>query len=94
MEKIQLKYLPMALLLTYLTKALIVNTASLSDVLIIAVLAGLTAFYELQMSTKVVKEITLQMKELHDRSDKQDKIIDDMRNSVASVKITSGFRAK
>lgn len=91
MKNLSLKHIPFGLLVTYLVKSLILG-AGLNDVLLIGILAGLTAFYEAKLSLKHVKDLEEQMKLIRDHNSIQDRAIDDLKSSIASVKISSGIR--
>lgn len=90
MEK-SIKLVPFGLLIAYLAKSLITG-AGLNEVLIIATLTGLTAFYEMKLTSKKTAELHSQIAELAKHSKEQDKIIDDIKSSIVSVKVSSGIR--
>lgn len=104
MEKLPLKYIPLGLLGVFLTKSLIISTTSLNEVLMLALLVGLTAFLELRVENKKLKELLAyfdarsnaideQLKLLRDKNSTQDKTLDDLKTSVTSVKISNGFKS-
>jgi len=103
MEKIQLKYIPLGILCAFLTKSLITSSTSINEVLMLALLTGLIVFLEQSSDNRKLselkalinlkdKQIDEQFQLLRDKTSLQDKAIDELKGSVASVKITNGFR--
>lgn len=91
MEK-RIKYVLFALLVTSLIKSLIMGSG-INEVLLIGILAGLTAFYEASFNNKQVTRLQIQIDELIKHNKEQDKSIDDVKNSIVSVKVSSGMRS-
>lgn len=87
----KIKFILFGLLASYLAKSLILTT-NLNEVLIIAILAGLTAFYELKLNKKDVKLLQDQIDSLMEDKTTQNKSIDDLKSSIVSVKVSSGIR--
>lgn len=90
MEK-SVKYILYGLLVAYLAKALILGP-SITEVLMAAILASLTVFHELKLKSKEVKAFEAKIKALEDHTSSQDKIVEDIKNSIAGVKAAAGFR--
>jgi hypothetical protein len=68
---------------------------TLNDALVFAILAGLTAFYELQLESDKIKLIYKQMEALKENDQRQELIISDARNSLSTIKVSgavSGIR--
>ena len=91
MEK-RMKLIPFGLLLIYLIRSLILNSVGLNEVILLAILTGLTVFYEMKLSNKKTLELQTQLNNLVEHNKIQDKNIDDLKNSMVSVKVSSGVR--
>ncbi len=91
MEKKPVKYILLGLLAAFLIKSLVLPTG-INEVLIIAILASLAAFVEMKLNSKKHVELQNEINQLVIQNKAQDKTIDDIKNSIASVKITSGIR--
>jgi hypothetical protein len=92
MKKPSLKHIPLGLLCVYLVRSLVLNSINLNEVLLIGVLAALTAFYEMQLEGKAIKELNEQIKKLSDNDKQQEDIIKDIRNIISTMKVSSGIR--
>lgn len=103
MKKLSLKQIPLALLGVYLIRSLILNSVSLNEVLVMGILAGLTAFYEMRLEGKNSKELKEQInklntelnskiKELSENDFRQEDIIKDTRNIINGIKVSSAIR--
>ena len=103
MKKPSLKHIPLGLLILFLVRSLILNSVSLNEVLLIGILGSLTAFYELQLEGKSVKQfneqISLltksfneQIKELKDNDNRQETILKDTHNVISTMKVSAGIR--
>ena len=91
MEK-NVKYILLGLLVAALTKSLIVGT-NINEVLLIAILASLTAFYEIKINKKDLTDLQNQINKLNTHNEIQDKTLDDLKSSMVSVKVSSGVRS-
>ena len=85
MEKV-IRFLPSTLLLSYAVKTLIVGP-TLQDSLIVGVLSALVAFYEYNMQSKRMRQLEQDIKELKENIGNQDKLIDEARTYVSSLKM-------
>lgn len=92
MKKPSLKHIPLGLLCVYLVRSLILNSVTLNEVLMVGILAGLTAFYEMQLESSKIKELNEQIKKLSDSDLRQEDIIKDTRNIISTIKVSSGIR--
>lgn len=90
----QFNRVPLALLwlCVYLIRSLIFNTVSINDVLLMGILAGLTAFYKMRLEDNKIKELYNEINKLKENDTKQEKLIQDTNNSVASLKVSSSLR--
>lgn len=86
-----IKYIPFGLLVIAIIKSLIIGI-TLNDVCLIAILAGLTAFYETTLSDNKTQKLQEQINTLIKHNQLQDKSIDDLKSSIVSVKVSSGIR--
>lgn len=91
MKNLNLKFIPFSLLCIYVAKCLI-SGAGINEVLLIGMLASLTAFYESSMNNKKVDQLQKQINVLNEQNKVQDKAIDDLKSSIVSVKVSSGIR--
>lgn len=91
MEK-RIKYVPFGLLVASLIKSLVLGT-NLNEVLLVAILAGLTAFYEMKVNKKEIINLQAQIDNLSSQNQIQDKVIDDLKSSIVSVKVSSGVKS-
>lgn len=91
MEKKPVKYTLLALLAAFLVKSLVLPTG-LNEVLIIGILASLAAFVEYRINNEEIKKVREELAKINVDNRNQDKVIDDIKNSIASVKISSGIR--
>lgn len=87
-----LKHLPLGLLVVYLVRSLILNSVTLNEVLMVAILAGLTAFYEMQLETNKIKLLNEQIKALDTHNKQQDDVIQGIRDSLSVFKVSSSIR--
>lgn len=92
MKNLSIKLIPFTLLVAYAVKSLITGVG-INEVLLIAILAALTAFYESSLSKKQLKEVQNKLDEITSQQKIQDKIIDDVKSSIVSVKVTSGIKS-
>lgn len=90
MEK-RIKYVLFGLLVASLTKSLIL-TPGLNEVLVTAILAGLAVFYEIKPSQEKLDKLQSQIDHLKFNTDIQNKNIDDLKNSMVSIKVSGGIR--
>lgn len=90
----QLNRVPLALiwLCVYLIRSLVFNSVSLNDVLLMGILAGLSAFYKIGLENQQVKELHKQLEELKQNDINQEKIIKEIKDSYASLKVSSSLR--
>lgn len=92
MEKIQTKLLPLGALTVFLAKVLITNTINLTDVLLIAILAALTVFYETRAENTELKNLKAELTNLQENQKIQEKTIDTLKTQLASIQITGSLR--
>lgn len=103
MKKLPIKYIPLISLGIFLIRCLIHDNFQLNDVLMIAILAGLTAFYEKQLESKAItelykqmeslkEEVTKQVKVLADNDGRQENLLKETHNVISTMKIASGIR--
>ena len=103
MKKPSLKHLPLSLFCVFLVRSLILNAIKLNEVFVIAILAGLTAFYELQLETKKIEELYKRLDILTDNDkkqtnlivenyNKQETLLKDTHNVISTMKVASGIR--
>lgn len=91
MKKPSLKHIPLLLLCVYLIRSLILNSVTLNDALVFAILSGLTAFYELQLERKAIQDIYKQIEELSLKDRQQQDIIDALRDVTSTIKVSSAI---
>ncbi len=91
MKNFQIKFIPFGMLCFCVVKSFLV-TNTINEVLIIALLAALTGFYEARLESKKVKELHCKINELEQKSDIHQKLIEEVRTSVTSVKIAGGIK--
>lgn len=89
MKKPSFKHISLLLLCVYLIRSLVLNSITLTDTLTFAILAALTAFYELQLESKKIKELYKRMEQLEKNDKDQEAIILDTRNIISTVKMSS-----
>lgn len=87
-----IKYISLGLLCAYLLKTFINPSFSINEVLLVGILAGLTVFYESRAENKKVQNLQNQLNTLNEENKSRDKNIDELKTSIASLKITTGFR--
>lgn len=85
-------YILSGLLIAFLAKSLILDS-NIYAVLLCAILAGLTVFYEMGLNSKQVTNLQKQIDQLIEKNVIQDKVIDDLKGSIVSVKVSSGMRS-
>jgi cell division protein ZapA (FtsZ GTPase activity inhibitor) len=85
MKKPSIKHIPLLLLGVYLIRSLILNSVNLNEVLLIGVLAALTAFYELQLESRSIKDLNEQIKKLSDSDKQQEEIIKDFNEQIKKL---------
>lgn len=91
MKKPSLKHIPLLLLCVYLIRSLILNSVTLNDALVFAILSGLTAFYELQLERKAIQDIYKQIEDLSLKDKQQQDIIDALRDVTSTIKVSSAI---
>ncbi len=87
------KYAPLGLLCAYVTKVMILG-ASLSDGLVVAVIAGLSAFMLHKTDQKKFLEIESQIKVLSEEMALKNKNIDEIKNHVTGLKLGQQIRVQ
>jgi hypothetical protein len=87
------QYAPLGLLCAYVTKVMILG-ASLSDGLVVAVIAGLTAFMLHKTEQKKFEALETQIKALSDEMAIKNKDIDAIKNHVTGLKLGQQIRVQ
>lgn len=94
MEK--LKILPLGMVCIYFCKVMILNALSLNDAIGLLSLCSLAAIFEIMdkrvSNTKMVQEFSSVKEEMLKSMEHRTKDIDDLKSSLASVKIGQGFK--
>lgn len=90
----QLNRVPLALiwLCVYLIRSLVFNSVSINDVLLMGILAGLSAFYKIGLENQQVKELHKQLEELRQNDIRQEKILSEIKDNYAALKVSSSLR--
>lgn len=90
----ELNRIPLALLwlCIYLIRSLILNTVSLNDVLLMGLLAGLTAFYKIGLEKKHIIELNNEIAKLKENDARQEKLIQEGNNNIAAIKVNASLR--
>jgi hypothetical protein len=89
MEKI--KHIPL-ILFTILTTKLVVMPASVSDALVLAIIGGLTAFYEFKIQNKQSDETRLILEKQSETILALAKELAELRSAMSAVKVAQGMR--
>ena len=92
MKKPSLKHIPLGLLIVYLVRSLILNSVTINDVLLMGVLAALTAFYEMQLESSKIAKLNEQIKAIETHNKQQDDIIQAVRDSLSAFKVGSSLK--
>ena len=92
MKKPSLKHIPLGLLIVYLVRSLILNSVTINDVLLMGVLAALTAFYEMQLESSKITKLNEQIKALETHNKQQDDIVQAVRDSLSAFKVGSSLK--
>lgn len=92
MKKPSLRHIPLSLLCVYLIRSLILNSVTLNEVLLCAILAGLTCFYELRLEADSVLKLKEDMKKLSENDFRQEMILQELRNAMSGINVNAGLR--